>query len=135
MNKALMQNLELGKWQVRDFCKHIEVWFNGTADGKDDLYRIITDSFSPSFSMVTGDGEVIGYAIFRSWLHEVYGRFPTRRIEVKDISGYATTAHVLLQFVEIQWTDNLRTERLSSAVFLLEEDRAVWSHLIEEWVL
>lgn len=126
--------LELGKQQVIDFHVNIQTWFNGTARDKDALYQMIVKSFNPSFVMTNGDGKSMKYETFVQWLTTAYGIFPTRQIEVKDIKGYATFSHVIVNYIEIQQTDELRTERESSAVFTIEEGQAMWYHLVEKWI-
>jgi hypothetical protein len=127
-------NLELGKQQVVDFHVNIQTWFNGTAENKEELYQAIVSTFNPSFVMTNGDGKSMGYEAFVQWLATAYGIFPSRQIEVKDIEGYATFSHVIVNYIEIQQTDQLRTERESSAVFTIGEGQAMWYHLIERWV-
>jgi len=128
------KNLELGKQQVVDFHVNIQTWFNGTAENKDELYQAIVSTFNPAFSMINGDGNEVGFNAFTNWLPTVYGKFPTRVVEMKNLSGYATFSHVIVEYVEIQQTDELRTERESSAVFTIGEGQAMWYHLIERWI-
>lgn len=129
-----VNHLELGTQQVIDFHVNIQTWFNGTAMDKDALYETIVKSFNPSFVMTNGDGKSMGYTAFATWLTTAYGIFPTRQIEVEDIRGYASFSHVIVEYTEIQQTDDVRTERESSAVFTIEEGQAVWYHLMERWV-
>lgn len=130
-----MNNLELGKQQVIDFHVNIQTWFNGTATDKEGVYKAIVSTFDPSFIMTNGDGKSMGYDTFTQWLTTAYGIFPTRQIEVKNIAGYATFGHIIVEYIEIQQTDEVRTERQSSAVFTLKEGKAMWYHLVERWVL
>ncbi|PYF74702.1 hypothetical protein [Pedobacter nutrimenti] len=128
-------NVTIAKQQVKEFCKNIEIWFNGTASGKDTLYQRISTSFDSSFAMITGDGNEINYQTFLTWLTSVYGQFPTRKIQVSDLKGYSTSHHVLVQFTEAQFTDDLITKRQSSAVFVIHQKKALWYHLVEQWAV
>lgn len=129
-----VNNLELGKQQVLDFHVNIQTWFNGTANDKEALLNAIVGTFNKSFVMTNGDGNSVTYQNFEQWLSTVYGKFPTRVIEVKNVEGYSTFAHVVVNYIEMQQTDEVRTERESSAVFTIEEGEAMWFHLIERWV-
>lgn len=127
-------NVKIAEQQVKEFCKNIEIWFNGNATSKDTLYQRISTSFDPSFAMITGDGNEINYQSFLTWLPSVYGQFPTRKIQVSDLKGYGTSHHVLVEFTETQFTDDLITKRQSSAVFVINQEKALWYHLVEQWV-
>ncbi|AJH15543.1 hypothetical protein [Myroides profundi] len=129
-----MSNLELGKQQVIDFHINIQTWFNGTASNKEVLYKAIVNTFDPSFKMTNGDGNSVSYDAFTQWLPTVYGKFPTRQVEVKELKGYATFSHIIVEYIEIQQTEGIRTERESSAVFTLKDQQAIWYNLIERWV-
>jgi hypothetical protein len=126
-------NIKIAKQQVNEFCKNIEIWFNGKATSKDTLYQHISSAFDPSFKMITGDGNEISYQSFLAWLPSVYGQFPARKIQVSDLKGYGTPHHVLVEFTETQFTDDLVTKRRSSAVFVINQEKALWYHLVEQW--
>jgi len=130
-NKA---NLILAQQEVENFVQHIETWFNGTATDKTALYQCISTAFDPAFTMQTGDGNTIDYATFLPWLTAVYGQFPTRKVQLEDLAGYATQHHAVIQFIEIQQTDEMITKRKSSAVFILQDNKALWYHLVEQWI-
>ncbi|MEK6493295.1 hypothetical protein [Myroides odoratimimus] len=131
----MTNNLELGKQQVIDFHVNIQTWFNGTAEHREALYKTIVTTFDPSFKMTNGDGNSVSYDAFTQWLPTVYGKFPTRQVEVKELKGYATFSHIIVEYIEIQQTEDIRTERESSAVFTLKDQQAIWYNLIERWVL
>lgn len=127
-------NVKIAEQQVKEFCKNIEIWFNGNATSKDTLYQCISTSFHSSFTMITGDGNEINYQTFLTWLTSVYGQFPARKIHVSDLKGCGTSYHVLVQFTEAQFTGDLITKRQSSAVFVINQKKALWYHLVEQWV-
>lgn len=127
-------NVKIAEQQVKEFCKNIEIWFNGNATSRDTLHQRISTSFDSSFKMITGDGNEINYQSFLTWLPSVYGQFPTRKIQVSDLKGCGTSHHVLVQFTETQFTDDLITKRQSSAVFVINQEKALWYHLVEQWV-
>ena len=131
----MTKKLELGKQQVIDFHINIQTWFNGTAEDREALYKAIVTTFDPSFKMTNGDGNLVSYDAFTQWLPTVYGKFPTRQVEVKELKGYATFSHIIVEYIEIQQTEDIRTERESSAVFTLKDQQAIWYNLIERWVL
>ena len=126
--------LELGMKQVQDFCTHIEIWFNGTAADSDALYEQLLTSFDPSFTLINGDGNRINLDELALWLKGVYGQFPTRKVLLQNLSGYATTQHILVSYTEIQLTDDSQNTRQASAVFRFAHNQALWYHLVEEWV-
>jgi hypothetical protein len=126
--------IELGKKQVQDFCHHIEMWFNGTATDQQALYEAITNTFDPAFQLINGDGNTVDFPMLTQWLHQVYGQFPQRKVEVKNIEAQATSHHVLVSYTEIQYTDDSQNTRQASAVFRYENGKTLWYHLVEEWV-
>lgn len=126
--------LDLGKQQVEDFCTHIEIWFNGTAADPDALYEKILASFDPAFILINGDGHTVDFHALAQWLKGIYGQFPTRKVTLQNLTGLATTQHVLLSYTEIQCTDGIQNTRQASAVFRLDANQALWYHLVEEWI-
>lgn len=126
-------NVELGKQQVLNFCKNIEIWFNGTASDPKLLYQAILHRFDPAFTLVNGDGDTIDFNQLSQWLEKVYGQFPTRKVVIQQLEGYATSQHILLTYTEIQYTEGLQNTRHASAVFVIREHQAFWYHLVEQW--
>ncbi|MGG5577656.1 hypothetical protein ACPDHL_09980 [Myroides sp. C15-4] len=127
--------LELGKQQVQDFCIDIEIWFNGTASDPNALYEKILASFDPAFILMNGDGHTIDFPSLTQWLQGVYGQFPTRKVTLQNLTGNATTQHILLTYTEIQVTDGIQNTRQASAIFRLHDNQALWYHLVEKWVM
>lgn len=125
--------LALGQQQVRDFCTHIEQWFNGTATDKQMLYDALINTFHPAFTLRNGDGQTIDFPMLTQWLQQVYGQFPTRTVTLENLNGYATAHHVVVTYTEIQITGDSQNKRTASAVFLLQEGKALWYHLVEDW--
>lgn len=128
-------NLDAAIQEVIAFHQQIEIWFNGTATDQSALFTEITSAFSPLFAMRNGDGKIMAYEAFVQWLPTAYGLFPARRIEVDHIRGFATTQHVLVEYIEVQYTNEVKTTRRSSAVFVEEEAVVKWAHLLEQWVV
>lgn len=127
-------NLELGKKQVQDFCNNIQIWFNGTAVNQEHLYQQIVNTFDPAFKLINGDGDTIDFTMLTKWLKQVYGQFPTRIVSLQNLEGYATSHHVALSYIEIQSTGGIQTTRKASAVFVIKDSKALWYHLIEQWI-
>ncbi|MBB1137912.1 hypothetical protein [Myroides sp. WP-1] len=125
--------LALGQEQVRLFCLYIEQWFNGTATHRDDLYEAIIRTFHPAFHLINGDDQTINFSMLTQWLHQVYGQFPTRTVKIENFNGYASSHHVVVTYTEIQTTGDTQTTREASAVFLIEDNQALWYHLVEVW--
>ncbi|CAM3665650.1 hypothetical protein ELOC111193_15740 [Elizabethkingia occulta] len=128
-----MNNKEKIVAELNGFCENIEKWFRGE-ENQEALYNKILSGFSPDFRMVNGDGNAVSFHMFSDWLPTVYGRFPTRSVALENIDVQYSDRHGIATYTEIQITGDINNQRRASAVFLLEEDKALWLHLIEEWI-
>lgn len=126
--------LALGQEQVQHFCTNIQQWFNGNATNKKALYQAITSTFDPNFQLINGDGQTINFSMLTQWLQQVYGQFPTRTVKLENLNGYATAHHVVVTYTEIQTTGEKQNTRNASAVFIIQDNQALWYHLVEQWV-
>ena len=126
--------LVLGQEQVQQFCANIQQWFNGNATNKKALYQAITSTFDPNFQLINGDGQTINFSMLTQWLQQVYGQFPTRTVKLENLNGYATAHHVVVTYTEIQTTGETQNTRNASAVFIIQDNQALWYHLVEQWV-
>lgn len=129
-----MNNTEKVIKELQEFCGNIEKWFRGEEQDQEVLYQMILSGFSPDFKMTNGDGNTATLFMFSDWLPTVYGQFPERRVLIENIEIYHSDHHALATYTEIQATGDSVNTRKSSAVFLLNEDRALWLHLIENWI-
>lgn len=120
--------------EVKGFHEDIEKWFHGQEKDQDNLYEKLLSGFAPDFTMVNGNGDTISLSAFAEWLPGIYGKFPDRRIILENIEITHTESHGLASYIEIQITGDAMTRRQSSAVFLVNEEKAVWLHLIEHWI-
>lgn len=129
-----MNNKEkIGK-ELKDFCENIEKWFQGNEQDQDVLYRKIISGFSPDFKMINGDGNTATLSLFSEWLPTVFGKFPDRSVQIEDIEITCTEHHGLATYIETQTTEGIVNRRKSSAVFLFNEEKTLWLHLIENWI-
>ncbi|MDV3756497.1 hypothetical protein CMU20_15875 [Elizabethkingia anophelis] len=126
-----MNNKEKIFAELNRFCFNIEKWFRGE-DDQETLYLKILSGFSPDFRMINGDA--VSFHMFSDWLPTVYGKFPSRNVALENVDIQYSDKHGLATYTEIQITGDTINKRKSSAVFLIVEDRALWLHLIEEWV-
>lgn len=120
--------------EVKGFHEDIEKWFHGQEKDQNSLYKTLLSGFFSNFTMVNGNGDTISLPVFAEWLPGVYGKFPERRIILENIEITHTESHGLASYIEIQITGDVTTRRQSSAVFLVNEEKAVWLHLIEHWI-
>lgn len=128
-----MNNKEKIVAELNGFCENIEKWFRGE-ENQETLYNKILSGFSPDFRMVNGDSNAVSFHMFSDWLPTVYGRFPTRSVALENIDVQYSDRHGIATYTEIQITGDINNQRRASAVFFLEEDKALWLHLIEEWI-
>lgn len=128
-----MNNTEKIIREIKEFHIDIEAWFRGKED-QESLYQKLMSGFYADFKMITGNNDTITLAAFSEWLPGAYGQFPDRRIVLEDIEVYATENHGLASYIEIQTTGSTVTRRKSSAVFVVDEERAFWLQLIEKWI-
>lgn len=120
--------------EVTGFHEDIEKWFHGQEKDKDSLYNKLLSGFVPDFKMINGNGDTISLSAFAEWLPVVYGKFSERRIILENIEITHTESHGLASYIEIQITGDVTTRRQSSAVFVVNEEKALWLHLIEHWI-
>ncbi|HFK5554292.1 TPA: hypothetical protein ACGZ9Q_002353 [Elizabethkingia anophelis] len=128
-----MDNKEKIVAELSGFCENIEKWFRGE-DNQETLYHKILSGFSPEFRMINGDSDAVSFHMFSDWLPTVYGEFQSRSVALENVDIQYSDKHGLATYTEIQITGDAINKRKSSAVFLLEEDKALWLHLIEEWI-
>ncbi|WP_160138302.1 hypothetical protein [Chryseobacterium sp. c4a] len=129
-----MNNKEKINTELKDFCENIENLFQGNAQNKDLLFKKILSGFSPEFKMINGDGNTITFAMFSDWLPSVFGKFPDRKVQIENIEIHQTEHHGLATYIEIQTTEGIANQRTGSAVFLCNEEKALWYHLVESWI-
>lgn len=129
-----MNNTEKIITEIKEFHTAIEAWFRGNGD-QDMLYQKLLSGFAPDFKMVSGNGNSITLAAFSEWLPGVYGKFPDRTIILENMEVESTESHGLASYIEIQITGSTTTHRQSSAVFVMDEEKALWLHLVEKWIV
>ncbi|UKB85947.1 hypothetical protein LF887_10065 [Chryseobacterium sp. MEBOG06] len=129
-----MNNTEKIIKEIKEFHKNIEKWFQGKSENQDGLYTKLISGFSPDFRMINGNGDTVTLPILSEWLPTVFGKFQDRSVQVENIEINTSEYHGLAAYTEIQITDGIINKRKSSAVFLLDEERALWFHLIEKWI-
>lgn len=129
-----MNNTEKITREITEFHKNIEKWFQGKAENQEILYQQLLSGFSPDFRMVNGDGNPVTLSLFSDWLPTTFGKFPGRMIQVENIEVHHSDHHGLATYIETQTTEGITNKRKSSAVFLLSEEKALWFHLIENWI-
>lgn len=120
--------------EIKEFHYMIEEWFRGNAPDQEILYQKLLSGFTPEFRMINGNGNTVTLSDLSGWLPGVYGKFPNRVIILENIEVESTDNHGLASYTEIQITGTETTRRHSSAVFLLNDEKALWLHLIEKWV-
>ncbi len=128
-----MNNTEKIITEINEFHQDIEAWFRGEKD-QDVLYKKLLSGFDQDFKMTTGNGDTITLGAFSEWLPGAYAQFPNRSIIIESIVAEATESHGLASYIEIQTTGTTVTKRKSSAVFVIREEKALWLHLIENWI-
>lgn len=120
--------------EITEFHQDIEKWFQGRSEDREALYQKLLSGFLPEFKMINGNGDTVTLAAFSDWLPTVYGKFPERKVYVENIEVEHSDRHGLATYTEIQMTGNTSNKRQSSAVFLLNPERALWLHLVENWI-
>lgn len=129
-----MNNTEKIIREIIEFHQNIEKWFQGKTENQQALYRTLLSGFSPEFRMINGNGDTVTLSTLSDWLPTVFGKFPQRTIQVENIEVNHSEHHGLATYTETQVTGETVTRRASSAVFLLNEEKALWLHLIERWI-
>ncbi|HCN50268.1 MAG TPA: hypothetical protein DIT10_14475 [Chryseobacterium sp.] len=129
-----MNNTEKITKEITEFHETIEQWFRGNSENQEALYQKLLSGFSTEFKMINGNGDTVTLNMFSEWLPTVFGKFPERSVQVQDIEVSHSDHHGLATYTEIQVTGDSANKRKSSAVFLLNEEKALWLHLIERWI-
>jgi len=129
-----MNNTEKIIREIIEFHQNIEKWFQGKTENQQALYRTLLSGFSPEFRMTNGNGDTVTLSTLSDWLPTVFGKFPERIIQVENIEVNHSEYHALAIYTETQVTGETVTRRASSAVFLLNQEKALWLHLIERWI-
>ncbi|SEH32279.1 hypothetical protein [Chryseobacterium culicis] len=129
-----MNNTEKIIGEIKEFHRNIEKWFQGKAKNQESLYKDLLSGFSPDFKMINGNGDTITLSMLEEWLPTVSGKFPERNILVENIEVHHSEYHGVATYIETQITGEVTNRRTSSAVFLLNEEKALWLHLIEQWI-
>lgn len=129
-----MNNTEKIIKEIEEFHKNIEQWFQGKSENQDGLYTKLISGFSAEFRMINGNGDTVTLLMLSEWLPTVFGKFPDRSVQVENIEIFTSEYHGLATYTETQITDGIINKRKSSAVFLLNQERALWFHLIEKWI-
>ncbi|MDR6371192.1 hypothetical protein J2795_001762 [Chryseobacterium bernardetii] len=129
-----MNNTEKIIGEIEGFHRNIEKWFQGKTEDQESLYKELLSGFSTDFKMINGNGDTVTLSMLEHWLPSVFGKFPERNIEVENIEVQYSDHHGLATYTETQVTGETANKRQSSAVFLLNEEKALWLHLIENWM-
>lgn len=129
-----MNNTEKIICEIEEFHGNIEKWFQGKAESQESLYQELLSGFSQNFKMINGNGDTVTLSMLEEWLPTVFGKFPERSIQVENIEVNHSAHHGLATYIEKQITGEVLTKRKSSAVFLLDKEKALWLHLIENWI-
>lgn len=129
-----MNNTEKIIGEIEGFHRNIEKWFKGKTEDQESLYKELLSGFSTDFKMISGNGDTVTLSMLEDWLPSVFGKFPERNIEVENIEVQYSDHHGLATYTETQVTGETANKRQSSAVFLLNEEKALWLHLIENWI-
>ncbi|AZA76368.1 hypothetical protein EG347_01910 [Chryseobacterium sp. G0186] len=129
-----MNNTEKIIREITVFHENIEKWFQGKAENQEILYKELLSGFSPDFTMINGDGNSVTLSLFSEWLPTTFGKFPERIVQVENIEVHHSDHHGLATYTEIQTTGGITNKRKSSAVFLFNEEKSLWFHLIENWI-
>lgn len=129
-----MSNTEKIIWEIEEFHRNIEKWFQGKTENQESLYQELSAGFSQDFKMINGNGDTVTLSMLGEWLPTVFGKFPERSIQVENIEINHSGNHGLATYIETQVTGEIITKRKSSAVFLLDKEKALWLHLIENWI-
>ncbi|CAI8781488.1 hypothetical protein [Chryseobacterium sp. IT-36CA2] len=129
-----MNNTEKIVWEIEEFHRNIEKWFQGKAENQESLYKELLSGFLPDFNMINGNGDTVTLPMLSDWLPTVFGKFPERNIQVENIEVTHSEHHGLATYIETQVTGEITTKRKSSAIFLLNKEKALWLHLIENWI-
>ncbi|MDR6486434.1 hypothetical protein J2799_000919 [Chryseobacterium vietnamense] len=129
-----MNNTEKIIGEIEEFHRNIEKWFQGKTEDQESLYKELLSGFSTDFKMINGNGDTVTLSMLEDWLPSVFGKFPERNIEVENIEVQYSDHHGLATYTETQVTGETANKRQSSAVFLLNEEKALWLHLIENWM-
>ncbi|MDR6457697.1 hypothetical protein J2786_000790 [Chryseobacterium vietnamense] len=129
-----MNNTEKIIGEIEGFHRNIEKWFQGKTEDQESLYKELLSGFSTDFKMISGNGDTVTLSMLEDWLPSVFGKFPERNIEVENIEVQYSDHHGLATYTETQVTGETANKRQSSAVFLLNEEKALWLHLIENWI-
>ncbi|OCA73641.1 hypothetical protein [Chryseobacterium arthrosphaerae] len=127
-----MSNKEKIIEEITEFHKNIEKWFRGDSENQTALYQNLVSGFSKDFKMINGNSDIVTLDMLSEWLPTVFGKFPGRSIQVENIEISYSDHHGLATYTEIQVTGDATNKRKSSAVFLLDEEKASWLHLIED---
>lgn len=129
-----MNNTEKIIGEIEGFHRNIEKWFQGKTENQESLYKELLSGFSTDFKMINGNGDTVTLSMLEDWLPSVFGKFPERTVQVENIEVNHSAHHGLATYIEIQITGETTNKRESSAVFLLNEEKALWLHLIENWI-
>ncbi|MEN5308081.1 hypothetical protein ABE425_11235 [Chryseobacterium cucumeris] len=129
-----MNNTEKIICEIEEFHGNIEKWFQGKAENQESLYQELLAGFSQDFKMINGNGDTVTLSMLEEWLPTVFGKFPERSLQVENIEVNHSAHHGLATYIETQVTGEVLTKRKSSAVFLLDKEKALWLHLIENWI-
>jgi len=128
-----MNNTEKVTKELQEFCENIEKWFRGS-EQQEILCNKILSGFAPEFTMINGDGNSATLSMFSEWLPTVFGKFPNRSVKIENIEIKYSDHHALATYIEIQTTGDIANRRKSSAVFLIGGEKALWFHLVENWM-
>ncbi len=113
-------------------------WFKGTAE--DTAIEDCARSFAPDFQMITPDGQQHSRDTVLSMLRGARGSRQGRTFAIEVETRHATPLAadlVLIVYDELQWTDDGRTARRSTAIFGANASApggVLWRHLQETWI-
>ncbi|MDQ5920115.1 MAG: hypothetical protein QG673_171 [Pseudomonadota bacterium] len=115
----------------------IQEWFNGTDKATPQLLDQLLIMFSPDFLMINPKGSKLNRSDLECFFLSMRGARPNVRIEVTEpkviLSG---DNYCILRYEELQYMEREVLHRLSTAVFVSDNNGGVlWHHLHETWAL
>lgn len=114
----------------------IEEWFHGTEKATPQLLEQLFSVFAADFSMINPAGNELNRHDLKYLLSSMRGARPNVRIEITTpqviLSG---DNYCILKYEELQHMEQQILHRMSTAVFISDNNRSVlWHHLHETWV-
>lgn len=127
---------ELARHEIVHFHERIGKWFRGEM-GPDEMEEMLTlKEFHVDFAMISPTGACKRRADLAAWLPSVYAAKPGIVLEVKDINlRFEREGAILMEYVEIQIGGGADHERISTALFVYNEEGYLqWLNLHETFL-